>query len=198
MDKNPFDKFLAQLNTHSGPPRRLPIEKFYMKFSDLAQEVEAEYQRRFGKSSTEPEKNTKEVEEDPGKVNEDATDINRDKEAETSSGKASAEDGGIDADRDGVTDGDGDGDAAYPEGSDEEEDDAKKFALSRRVAIAKELFAKKSPKAQAAIQAEAQEHHDSCHAAYERALSGEDWYSAELLPEYVPSFICLGSVIMIF
>ncbi|KAE9394364.1 hypothetical protein BT96DRAFT_943195 [Gymnopus androsaceus JB14] len=120
-------------------------------------------------------------------VNEDATDVGKGKEAGASSEKT--------GDEEGATVGDGDGGSpADPEGSDKEEDEeddedgdeednAKNFALSRHVTIAKELFAKKSPEAQAAIQMEAQEYHDSRQSAYEQALSGEDCTFAQLLAD---------------
>ncbi|KAE9398402.1 hypothetical protein BT96DRAFT_994880 [Gymnopus androsaceus JB14] len=158
-DKNPFDKFLAQLNTRSGSPCRLPIEKFYMKFSDSAQEVEAEYQRCFGKVN-EDAKNVDEGGMDVDReVNKDATDVGKGKEAGPVLKRRVMRREQRDKEEDEDNDEDGD-----------EEDNAKNFALSRRVTIAKELFAKKSPEAQAAIQTEAQEYHDSRQSAYEQAL----------------------------
>lgn len=186
-DRNPFDKYLAQLNTQGGVPRQLPVEKFYMKFSDSAQEVEAEYQKRFGPGSG--GRDGKDDEEVGSKSDERSEDgvkdaavgddgDGRDGEGAGSKGKGKSKGPIKDA-------AEGSDDGSDGEGEDEEEN-PKGFALSRRVTIAKELFSKKSPQAQAAIRKQAEEHHASRKAAYEKALLGEDWYDADLLPEYVP------------
>lgn len=169
-----------------------------MKFSDPTQEVETEYQRRFGKVNTDSEKKAdKAVERELGeKVDDDRMDVDKDKEMETDSGKTNDKEGEMDVDSQvngAVSKGKED---EASSGEEEEEEgrlnDAQRLALSRCVAIAKELFAKKSPEARAAIQAEAQEHYDLRQAAYEKALTGEDWYDADLLPEYVLYIISLA------
>lgn len=165
-----------------------------MKFSDSAQEVEAEYQKRYGKGSAEDEdeasierigdsKGTTDVD---GEGNDNA--ISKGKEVEVLSAKIGDEK--VDGEGDGEGEGDDDGEDEGDDDDEEEDEEdkhngAKNFALSRRVTIAKELFANKSPEAQAAIQTEAEEHYNSRHAAYEKALAGEDWYDADLLLEYV-------------
>lgn len=201
--KNPFEKFMSRLNTHQGPPRKPPAYKFLMRHPDYKQAVYDEYKRRFGPGDRSKGSDTgeqasgptsasgppdasaskpsasKPSASDPSSSNLSASDPS----ASNSSTAAASSGKSLDSsERTEESAPDADADADNGESSDEDEENPQ-YALSHRVQVAKQMFARLSKEEKEELKTELEKDYNEKKELYEKAAKGEDLYDPGLLTE---------------
>lgn len=170
--KNPFEKYPSTLNTHRGPPRRVPVHKYFMQHPKYKQSVHDEYQRRFGHSK-EPVNNKPTEKDQPSRPSSPSHSNNL-----PNADSSGSRDEGEEVEKENDSGGEG------REGSsDEEEEEDSKYALTHRVQVAKEMFARLSGSTRDRLKEELDKDHNEKKQRYERALRGEELYDPALLEE---------------
>lgn len=184
--KNPFDKFMSRLNTHQGPPRKSPAHKFMMRHPDYKQAIYDEYKRRFGLSKADDlgeQASGATPSPDPSTSTSDA--LNPSGSTAGSGESPDVPDADVQKEKnaqDADADADVNTDVDSGESSDEDEENPR-YVLSRRVQVAKEMFAQLSEEEKAELTDDLEVDFQKKKELYEKAARGEDLYDPGLLTQ---------------